>query len=328
MSDTRLPLLQARPAAGAFAASPDTIAALYALAAATQCAPSTFCLLFESGIDPSAVLDDPQLLPEEGQRGDALREAIRSLTSDVLSHCHQAAIHQLRWAEELSARILTYASLEYPPALFGTDYAVPVLYARGNAELLAGGRRVACIGSRRIRNPYRGLHDQFCAIAVRNDAAIVSGFALGADTVGHRRALEDGGRTICVMPKGLDGPFPPENEPLWNELLSYPGALFFSEYPFGAPSSARTLRRRNRLITGLAHALLVSQSAATGGAMHAFRVAVHQKKPVATFAADGATDTAGNTLIAAHRSDPEVFGLGADSRAEFGRWLGGLFHSA
>ena len=133
--------------------------------------------------------------------------------------------------------------------------------------------------------------------AARAGFAIGSGFALGADTIGHRAAYEAGGRTICVLPGGLDRPFPPENRDLWVRLLEYPGAVMLSEFAFGMRTSKLTLRKRNKLIVGCSHAVFVSQSAANGGAMNAYRFAREQKKPVATCEADGRQDTSGNTRI-------------------------------
>src|SRR5205814_2648333 len=132
-------------------------------------------------------------------------------------------------------------------------------------------------------------------------------------------AWKAGGNTICVMPCGLDRPFPPENRRLWDEFLRYPGAVFVSELGFGARASALTLRKRNKLIVAFARGVLVAQSAKDGGAMNAYRFAVEQKKPVATFAADAAADTSGNRLIA---DEPWTKTLPGDTDPEaYETWL-------
>src|SRR5262249_32927913 len=160
-----------------------------------------------------------------------------------------------------------------------------------NAELLASGKTVACVGSRNIRAPYDSLHARFAETASREGFAIVSGFALGADTIGHRTAYERGGTTICVMPSGLDRPFPPENRPLWKEFLDSPNVVFVSEFPFGTGAASLNLRKRNKLIVAFSLGVLVSQSSTKGGAMNAYRFALEQKKPIATFSGDGTEDT-------------------------------------
>jgi predicted Rossmann fold nucleotide-binding protein DprA/Smf involved in DNA uptake len=103
------------------------------------------------------------------------------------------------------------------------------------------------------------------------------------------------------MPGGLDRPFPPENRPLWEDFLTYSGAVLISEFPFGTAASALTLRKRNKLIVAFARGVLVGQSSTEGGAMNAYRFALEQRKPIATFAADSTPDTSGNALIAAKR---------------------------
>ena len=104
----------------------------------------------------------------------------------------------------------------------------------------------------RKRGPRTRARDRVREGGLRRRIHIVSGFALGADTIGHEEAWKAGGKTICVMPGGLDRPFPPENRRLWDEFLRYPGAAFVSELGFGVRASALTLRKRNKLIVSFA----------------------------------------------------------------------------
>jgi len=196
-----------------------------------------------------------------------------------------------------------------------------VLYVRGNIEALRQKKSVACVGSRAIREPYSGLHRKFSEAAVSDGFAIVSGFALGADSIGHRFVAEHGGLTICVMPCGLDRPFPPENKDLWDQLLQAGRAVFISEFPFGMRASSLTLKKRNKMITALALGVLVSQSSAAGGAMNAYRFARDQKKPVATFSHDGKPDTSGNKLITDEPlTGDQVFPAATNTRM-YKQWL-------
>ena len=151
---------------------------------------------------------------------DALARKIGEFQSDVHAYAAAAAI----------ASILTYGHPSYPLNVFESNNAIPILYARGHLANLANRKIVACVGTRKIRPPYDALHERFARVACGLGFAIVSGFALGADTIGHRVALESGGSTICVMPGGLDRPFPPENRDLWEELLPYQGSVMVSEF--------------------------------------------------------------------------------------------------
>jgi DNA processing protein len=219
---------------------------------------------------------------------------------------------------------------------------VPVLFVRGALDVLKIRRVVACVGSRQIHPPYDELHRAFARVACDEGFAISSGFALGADSIGHTAALDAKGRTICVMPCGLDRPFPPENRELWDRALIDKGAVFISEFPFGTRASSLTLRRRNKLIVAAALGVLVSQSSTTGGAMNAYRFALEQRKPVATFACNGKSDTSGNAAMSnpttkatqrRERAAPEppppaeTFSSEKTDREAYRRWLRSLSSS-
>lgn len=317
--------------------SVDELAALYLLDSLKGFGPQKFRELWEAQLRPTQVLANPALAMTKGRRWDQFRNAIARISDDVRIKCHARAVSQVDSAHRLGAHILTYDSPHYPRLLRESNNPVAPLYVRAGAtkgpslparaaQILQGESAVACVGSRGIRPPYSDLHATFARVAAKAGYTVVSGFALGADTIGHKEALGVGGATVAVMPCGLDRPFPPENRGLWDELLSYDGAVFVSEFPFGTRAASLTLRKRNRLIVAFARAVLVSQSAVDGGAMNAYRFALEQKKPVATFAADKGTDTTGNALISAKIDDRLIiqegrtFPLSAD-KAEYERWL-------
>jgi predicted Rossmann fold nucleotide-binding protein DprA/Smf involved in DNA uptake len=132
------------------------------------------------------------------------------------------------------------------------------------------------------------------------------------------------GRTICVMPGGLDRPFPPENKKTFDMWLERSGVVFLSEFPFGTGASAMNLRKRNKSIVACAQGVLVGQSSSKGGAMNAFRFGLEQRKPVATFRADGRVDTSGNLEIAhSERGVTTSFAV-TGSQKDWSQWLSAL----
>lgn len=296
---------------------------IYALDSIRGFGPQKFKQLHAAGLDPARVLDDPTLLPIPGKRGDQLRTAIAEMTDATRQGVRVRAERQIERARRLEATILTYRHPCYPPNVLRSNNPVPVLYARGNCEVLRREPVVACVGSRAIRPPYSVVHEVLASGAARAGFVIASGFALGADTIGHRAAFEAGGHTICVLPGGVDQPFPPENMDLWDRLLEYPGAVMVSEFAFITRASKLTLRKRNKLIVACSQAVFISQSAANGGAMNAYRSAREQKKPVATCEADGRQDTSGNAKIGEdHRQGDDLFATGTPEQ-EFVEWLRG-----
>jgi DNA processing protein len=284
----------------------EDLAALYVLDSISGFGPQKFKQLHDEGLRPRDLIERPSLGSQEGKTWATLRSLLRKVSAATVKTAHERAERQIETAHKLGAQIVSYGHRTYPRHLYESSYPLAILYVRGSAEALRDPLTVAGVGSRGIRKPYDALHADFSRTACASGFTIVSGFALGADSIGHRVARDEGGRTVAVMPSGLDRPFPPENRSLWAELLTYPNAAFVSELAFGTGAASLTLRRRNRLIVALSRGVLVSQSAAAGGAMNSYRFALEQHRPVATFAADGTKDTTGNELIAARTTQERL----------------------
>ena len=275
----------------------DRLSAIFALERVSGFGPAKFRAMHKAGVDAQAALENPDLLPFTGRTGEKLRHGVLALSKADVAAGRARAIDQLERADELSATILLHGDTGYPARVYASNNPVPVLYVRGDPAVWDDAGTVAVVGSRNTREPYAGGARRFATVAARKGFVVVSGFAMGADSMGHSAAVEAGGRTICVMPCGLDMLFPPENRRLWEELLANPRAVFVSEFGFGQRASSLLLRKRNKLIVAFAQGVLVAQSALTGGAMNAYRFGREQKKPVATFRTDGAEQTSGNALI-------------------------------
>lgn len=274
------------------------LGAIYALEQVSGFGPVKFRALHDAGIDARTAIENPETLPFTGRTGEKLRKGIDALTKDDLDTAISQASSQLERASEFSASILVHGSPDYPERVYASNNPVPVLYVRGDPAMWRGTGSVAVVGSRATRQPYAEGARKFASVAARKGMVIVSGFAVGADTIAHTAAFDAGGRTVCVMPCGLDQVFPPENRDLWKRLLSYSEAVFVSEFRFGLRASSLTLRKRNKLIVAFSQGVFVAQSVIDGGAMNAYRCGREQRKPVATFSADGSKETSGNAMIA------------------------------
>jgi DNA processing protein len=137
---------------------------------------------------------------------------------------------------------------------------------------------VAIVGTRRCtfygeQTAYRLSRD----LAERG-VTVISGLALGIDMAAHSGALAGGGHTVAVLGCGLDISYPPENADLQRQI-SQKGTLL-SEFSFGRPVDRRSFAIRNRIITGLAGAVVVVESPRTGGSMLSARFARQQNRPL------------------------------------------------
>jgi DNA processing protein len=110
---------------------------------------------------------------------------------------------------------------------------------------------VAIVGSRKV-SPYGRLVTQLLAAKLaRTGVVIVSGLALGVDSIAHQAALDAGGTTIAVLPCGIDKIYPSSHFHLANKIIRQGGALV-SEYPMASESPMKyQFIARNRIIAGL-----------------------------------------------------------------------------
>ena len=299
----------------------DRLGALYTLERVSGFGPVKFRAMHEAGVDPQTAIRNPDLLPFTGRTGEKLRHGILSLSQADVDAAQARAVDQLERARDLSASILVHGDPGYPKRVYASNNPVPVLYVRGDPAIWDGTGTVAVVGSRNTREPYATGARRFATVAAWQGIVVVSGFAMGADSIGHGAAVEAGGRTVCVMPCGLDKVFPPENRRLWDELLAYPGAVFVSEFGFGQRASSLLLRKRNKLIVAFAQGIVVAQSALDGGAMNAYRFGREQRKVVVTFRTDGSKDTSGNAVIEKDdRTGGFAFQL-TDDQSRYEAWL-------
>ena len=138
---------------------------------------------------------------------------------------------------------------------------------------------VAVIGTRSCTRYGRALARAFgSAIAVAG-WCLVSGLARGIDGEAHRGTVASSGLGVAVLGSGLDVWYPPEHKALGEELVELGGAVI-SEYEEGTPPERWHFPRRNRIISGLAQAVVVVEAGLKGGALITAGLALDQGRPV------------------------------------------------
>ena len=168
------------------------------------------------------------------------------------------------------------ASPSWPSELNRVESPPARLWVRGHHEFLQPGRRLAIVGSRSATTYGIDQAWRFADRLAREGLTVVSGLARGIDQAGHRATLEAGGHTIAVLASGVDCPWP--NGPDARALAEH--GLLLSEYPPGQSPRRHHFPMRNRLIAGLACAVLVVEAAWTSGSLITARWALDQGKPV------------------------------------------------
>ena len=173
----------------------------------------------------------------------------------------------------VGARVLPLPVAGYPWRFALLREPPPVLAVRGDPSLLSR-RAVAIVGARAATAYGRAVARRLAADLAASGLVVVSGLARGIDAAAHEGALEAGGATVAVLACGPEQVYPPEHRALASRIAES-GALV-SELPPGTPPRPAHFPLRNRLISGLADALVVVEARVKSGSLHTVRHALDQ----------------------------------------------------
>lgn len=165
----------------------------------------------------------------------------------------------------VGGRVVTCLDEDYPPALLNLDPRPPTLYVAGDADAFRE-RAVAIVGTRRASGYGLSITRDLAYDLSEAGVAVVSGLALGIDGAAHRATVERGRRTIAVLPSPLGRIYPPRHRELARRIVAAGGALV-TEVPVGAAVGRPDFARRNRVIAGLAEAVVVVEAPDRSGAL-------------------------------------------------------------
>lgn len=180
----------------------------------------------------------------------------------------------------MNIKTLTVESSDYPERLREIDSPPVPLYHVGAplAELLMR-PAVAIVGTRKI-SPYgRQVTWEFAEYLAEQGLVIISGLALGLDALAHKATLDRGGLAIAVLPGPLEKVVPATNRRLAEQILDNGGALV-SEYPEDEPLQRQYFIARNRIVSGLADAVLIPEAGEKSGALYTARFGLEQGRNI------------------------------------------------
>jgi DNA processing protein len=187
---------------------------------------------------------------------------------------------ELERLERLRISVITWKDTTYPPLLRKIEYSPPVLYLCGN--LTNDDRRfsLAIVGTRKMTGYGRQVTEHFASHLAKGKVTIVSGLALGIDTVAHTTALDAGGRTIAVLASGLDTIYPSSNYTLARRIVESGQGVLMSSFPLGIRPETGNFPARNHLISGLSLGVLVTEAPQKSGALITANSALNQGREV------------------------------------------------
>ncbi|NNJ11979.1 DNA-protecting protein DprA [Chloroflexales bacterium ZM16-3] len=184
---------------------------------------------------------------------------------------------ELERAERAGVTLLTVEDAAYPALLRAAPGAPPLIYVRGTLGP-ADDWAVAVVGTRSPTSYGREVAHRLSHDLAQSGVTVVSGLAIGVDSVAHAAALEAGGRTVAVLGSGVDLPYPERNRGLAERIIAH-GALV-SDYPLGTRPVATNFPPRNRLISGLSLGTLVVEAGERSGALITVEFALEQGREV------------------------------------------------
>ncbi|WP_296147041.1 DNA-processing protein DprA [uncultured Corynebacterium sp.] len=241
---------------------------------------------------------DIQAMLAAGRDADELARGIRTRAS-WLGELGPATESRHRWdqpADDLAAaeregyRLLTPESPEWPRDAIEMSFGAAVagasksdeklppdahpphgLWVRGNANLAQlFASAVGIVGTRAASSYGHHATADLCRGLVRHQHTIVSGGALGIDTVAHTSALDAGGATVVVAACGAGQVYPRRNEALFSRIASEGGAVV-TEYPPGVTPDRHRFLTRNRLVAALTQGTVVVEAAFRSGALNTLK---------------------------------------------------------
>jgi DNA processing protein len=224
-----------------------------------------------------------------------------TLKSIVNHSLLKEAENEIRFIEKYEIQPLFYLDANYPYRFKNCDDSPIMLYHKGNSNLnsqkilsIVGTRKISPYGKKMCKEIIEDLKD--------SGVLIVSGLAYGVDTFAHKNSLTYGLSTIGVLAHGLNRIYPATNKPLAEKMLKNGGLL--TEFRSDSKPDRENFPKRNRIIAGLADAVLVIESARKGGAIITAEIANSYNRDV--FAVPGRTtdvySEGCNYLIKAHKA--------------------------
>jgi DNA processing protein len=186
---------------------------------------------------------------------------------------------ELTQLEKVNAAYVTLIDDDYPEALRTIHAPPPVLYYRGSLETINNQQALAIIGSRAANAYGMRIIKDFVPDLVEAGFTIVSGGALGADSMAHKETLVAGGKTVAVLGSGLSKLYPRTNLRLFEDMIENGGAVV-SSFPMLMEPLPQHFPARNRIISGLSRGCLVVQAAEKSGTRITAQYALQQGREV------------------------------------------------
>lgn len=159
--------------------------------------------------------------------------------------------------------IIKQSDNDYPEKLRKIKNPPKELWICGNKEILKK-PIIAIVGSRKCSEYGRKYAREFARVLSKNGICIISGLAIGIDTIVHESSMNELGKTIAVIASGFNKIMPAENRELADEIIEKGGAVI-NEVGTYLAENAENYPKRNRILVGLSDAIIVIEARLRSG---------------------------------------------------------------
>lgn len=201
--------------------------------------------------------------------------AMQSLRRDIAHAKAPGALKAL--VNRAPLYLVTVCDPEYPLLLAECQDRPPFLFVHGELDVLPA-ETLSIVGTRKPSLDGKRAASEFATAATLAGRVVVSGLALGIDGLAHQATLAAGGKTIAIMPSGLDRIYPSRHQSLADQIRRS-GAVV-SEFPLGTPPRKHHFHRRNRTLSGFSAATLVVEAGRPSGTLITASAAADQGRDV------------------------------------------------
>jgi DNA processing protein len=205
----------------------------------------------------------------------------RDLASKIITSRDEVSPdEELEKMKNKGVEAVPITSNNYPKRLKEIYNPPPLLYFRGSLDFLKN-NCIAVVGTRKF-SPYgKQAVEELTSELARSGITIISGLALGIDSLAHKATLSSKGKTIAVLGSAVNKEcvYPSTNRHIANEILESGGAIL-SEYPVGTMPTKYTFPMRNRIVSGLSLGILVIEAPESSGTLITAKYALDQNRDI------------------------------------------------
>ncbi len=203
----------------------------------------------------------------------------------------------LKYMKEQGIKIAVLGEPNYPDLLSEIADPPPLIYYKGDINYQKE-RSLAVVGARKYTKYGQQIINTIISDLADNGLVIISGLAIGIDSLAHKKALESKTKTIAVLGSGINKIYPQRNFSLAKDILDSGGGII-SEFPLNTPPLKQNFPQRNRIISGMSRGTFMVEGRKNSGSLITAYLALEQDREI--FAVPGDIDrtmaAGGNGLI-------------------------------